>query len=310
MDLRHAAQAVGVLHLVAVAVRLADLAVREQAPQVPGGGRLAGVRPGGLDARVERDVGALERLEGQGADDVGERASRRASATARAPTAVMSCVPLMRERPSFGSSTSGARPAARLGLGAGDAASVVHRLALADEDQGEVGERREVPLAPTEPCEGTTGWTPRFSRSTGAPGSRADPGEALGEHVRAQENQRARLLRAERGADARGVRADQVELQLAQSVEGDVHVGEVAEAGGHPVDHRAARHRLVDDAPGGPDGVARGRGEEDRAAGAGDRLEAARSRRPPSIGRGAGRGLMPGRRSLAPGPPCRPGAPA
>ena len=53
VDLRHAAEAVGVLDLAAVGVRSHDLAVGEEAAQVGGAGGLAGVRPHGLDARVE-----------------------------------------------------------------------------------------------------------------------------------------------------------------------------------------------------------------------------------------------------------------
>ena len=145
VDLRDAAQAVGVLHLAAVAVRLADGAAREQRAQVAGRGRLAGMRPRGVDARVEGHVGALERVEGQGARPRRRvRARRMASARARPPTAVMSCVPLMRARPSLASSTTGARPAAAQRLGAGQAPALVDALAFADEREREVREGRQV----------------------------------------------------------------------------------------------------------------------------------------------------------------------
>ena len=98
-------------------------------------------------------------------------------------------------------------------------------------------------------------------------------GEAACQDVRAQQQQRARLGLAERIADSRRVRAQQVELQLAQAVERDVDVGEVAEAGRDAVDDRAARDRVVDDAPGGRDRRARRRGERDRASAARHRLE-------------------------------------
>ena len=43
----------------------------QQLAQVAGGGDLARVRPRRVDARVEGHVGALERVEGEGADHVG-----------------------------------------------------------------------------------------------------------------------------------------------------------------------------------------------------------------------------------------------
>ena len=71
VHLGHAAQGVGVLHLAAVAVRLADGAAGEELAQVARGGRLPGMRAGGVDARVEGHVRALERIEGERARDVG-----------------------------------------------------------------------------------------------------------------------------------------------------------------------------------------------------------------------------------------------
>ena len=94
----------------------------------------------------------------------------------------------------------------------------------------------------------------------------AHAGEAAGQHVRAQQHQRARLGVAERRPDARRVRAQQVDLQLAQAVERDLDVGEVAEAGRHAVDDRAAGDGVVDHPPRRDDALAGGLGQRHGAA--------------------------------------------
>src|SRR5690554_6589100 len=63
VDLRHAAQAVRVLDLPAVPVRLQDLAVDQEHPDILGHHLLAGVWPHGLNALVEWSDASLQRLE-------------------------------------------------------------------------------------------------------------------------------------------------------------------------------------------------------------------------------------------------------
>ena len=103
---------------------------------------------------------------------------------------------------------------------------------------GEPGRR----WRPTEPCEGTTGCTRAVEHGDEqVEGLGPDAAEALGEDVRPQQHQAAGLRLAQGLAHAGGVAADEVELQLAQAVVGDVDVGEAPEAGGHAVDHAARR---------------------------------------------------------------------
>ena len=198
----------------------------------------------------------------------------------------------------MGSRTSGVAPDRAQGLGAGQAAALEDALALADEGEREVGEGRQVPARPDRSLRGHDGVDAGVEqRDQQLEGLEAHAGEALGEHVGPQQHQRARLRLLEGGAHAGRVGAEQVELQLPQAIEGDVDVGEVAEAGGHAVDHGPAGHGLVHHAPGGPDGVAGGRGQD----APGGRLarptsSAARSSDSPSIGRGAlGAGALMGR---------------
>ena len=71
VDLGHATQAVGVLHLAAVPVGGAQGTALEQLPERPGGDGLAGMGAGSLDALVKGRVRALEGVEGQGPHHVG-----------------------------------------------------------------------------------------------------------------------------------------------------------------------------------------------------------------------------------------------
>ena len=73
VDLRHAAEAVGVLDAgVVVAVRFAYLAVFEEDAQVCGGGDLSAMRPGGVDALVEGDGRTAQGFERHGSGEVEE----------------------------------------------------------------------------------------------------------------------------------------------------------------------------------------------------------------------------------------------
>ena len=267
----HAAQAVGVLHLAAVAVRLADArcpraAARRLRAEAawPGCGRAAWMR-GSKATSVPLSASRV-----RAPDHVGACARAARPRPGRGPpTAVMSCVPLMRARPSLASSTTGARPGGRAAPPPpAPAPPVVTALAFADERQRQVGERRQVAAgADASPATGRPGWMPRVQhRDQQVEGLGPHAAEALGQHVRAQQHERARLRLVERLADARGVAAHQVQLQLAQLVARDHDVGEVAEAGGDAVDDVAARHRVVHHARArAATALARRRRERDRA---------------------------------------------
>jgi len=91
MDLGNAAQRVCILYAAAGDVRLADLAALQQLPQSCRTLALAGVRAGGVNARVERYRRSTERV-----------ANVRAAANSRQPIASIACVPLIRLKPSLG----------------------------------------------------------------------------------------------------------------------------------------------------------------------------------------------------------------
>ena len=114
------------------------------------------------------------------------------------------------------------------------------------------------PLAPTDPRDGTTGCTRRLSSAMQQlQRLDANPGESFRQHVGAQRHRRADDRHRQRIADAGGVAAQEIHLQLGERVVRDPHVGEVAEPG---VD--AVRRRVV---VGGPRQRRRAPRERDRA---------------------------------------------
>ena len=98
-----------------------------------------------------------------------ERARRRASASARPPTAVMSWVPLMRARPSLGSRTSGAQAGGAQRLGAGQRAARRGRTRPRRRGRGRGGRAgRGRRWRRPSPARGPPGGCRRFSSSTQA----------------------------------------------------------------------------------------------------------------------------------------------
>ena len=181
---------------------------REQALQVAGRSGLAGVRARRVDARVEGDVRALERVERERADHVGAaHEARGASASASPATAVIELRAVDERQAFLRLEHDGREPDAAQRFGGGHAPALeVGTRPRRSSASARWASGARSPLAPTEPCEGTTGCTPRLSIATRRSSvSRRMPRVALGEHVGAQQHQRARLGLRERRADARGV---------------------------------------------------------------------------------------------------------
>ena len=159
------------------------------------------------------------------------RASRCAAASASPSSAVDACVPLMSASPSFGPSVAGVRPARASAAAPGRDVDRRATSPFADQDQREVRQRREV-------AAGADRAARRHHRVHAAVQQRdqqverlePDAGEPLGQHVGAQRHRRAHDGHRQRLADAGGMAAQQVDLQLRQRVVRDLHLGEVAEA--------------------------------------------------------------------------------
>ena len=102
------------------------------------------------------------------------------------------------------------------------------------------------PLAPTLPCDGTTGVTPRFSRSHKPLGDqRPDAGKALGQHVGADQHHGAHFVASERRPNPAGVRAHHVALELFQILRRHTDVGQQSDAGVHCVNRSLSGGELL-----------------------------------------------------------------
>ena len=99
----------------------------------------------------------------------------------------------------------------------------------------------------------------------------ARAGIALRDHVRAQQHHRAHLALGQQIADAGGMAANEIDLQLGESLRRNRDLGQLAEAGRHAVRDRALGDEVIDDRCGSRCALARVRREGDRSAVARDR---------------------------------------
>ena len=145
MHLRHAAQGIGVLHLVAMLLmRGIDGAPREQGAQVIGHGDLAWVGTHGLDAFAKRALRAEEPLDGHGAADVGEL-EQVLSAEQGEPSHRADRLGAVHQRqPLLGLEGHGGEPRPLEGGARGQTLTAEEGLTFADEQERQVGQGSEV----------------------------------------------------------------------------------------------------------------------------------------------------------------------
>ncbi len=166
-------------------------------------------------------------------------AARRRSlrATVKAPTAVVSWLPLVRAKPSLAVSATGSRPARARATRAGRRSPAKCRLALADQGEGDMGERRQIAARPDRPFPGHDGQhVTGEHRHQPLDNQRPHAALAKGQGVGAKNQEGAHDGRFERRSDAGGMAAHEVQLQRRDLVGGDPAVGEMAEAGRDAVD--------------------------------------------------------------------------
>ena len=143
------------------------------------------------------------------------RASRWARTSAERAIAAMNCVPLTSERPFLRPSRIGSSPTRAERLPARQPLAVEPGLALADERQREVRERREVAARADRAAARHVGRTPRFEAlDEQLDHLDARARVALRERVRAQQHRGAHDLGRVRIADAARVAAKQPQLEL------------------------------------------------------------------------------------------------
>ncbi len=167
------------------------------------------------------------------------RAASSASRSASAPSAVMHCVPLIRRGPPWPRTATGARPACASASPPGSRSPSRNASPSPISTSARCASGARSPDAPTDPLRGddrVDAAVEHLAQEVAHHGAHARVAER--EHLRAQEHHRAHHRLRQGRADAGGVRADEVALEVADLVGADAHVGEHAEAGVDAVDRR------------------------------------------------------------------------
>ena len=141
------------------------------------------------------------------------------------------------------------------------------RFPFADQDQGEVGERRQVAAGADRAALGDDGVdaaVEQFAEQLDDLGP--DAGMALGQDVGPEEDRRAGFRLADGVSRAQGVAPEQVRLQRVAIGASDEDVAQRAEAGADAVDLPLGGQRVLDHGAGRHDLRARGRCERRRRA--------------------------------------------
>ena len=247
-DLRLAAQAVGVLHALALdQVRSADRAAGEQSQQSFGNPDLGGLAAHRIEARIEGHIAAERRIHTHGAGDQGgiEHGLRAEQAEERQRGRDLRTV---QERQALlGPERQGLLADAGERRGRGHHRPVKAHLADADQAASEMGKRRQI----TRGADRTLGrnhWQrvmidEREQELDGAP---PDAGMTEREARRLQREDQTDHGIWQRRAEAAHVRQHEAPLQLLDLVRRDAHRRELAEPGIDAVDGRAAPCRPFD----------------------------------------------------------------
>ena len=150
-------------------------------------------------------------------------------------------MPLSSASPSLGPSATGATPAACRASAPDTRLALHHRLALADQHEAHVRERREI-------ARGADRALARNDRQhvgideggQRLHGGERDAGGALRQRIELHQQDQPRDARRQRRADARRMRAHDVDLQPVEILRRDARLGQLAEAGVDAID-RVAR---------------------------------------------------------------------
>ena len=134
----------------------------------------------------------------------------------------------------------------------------VKAFAFADQCQRQVRQRRKIAAR----SHASLRWNHRSHAAIehlaeGVDDDGAHAGVAFRQRVGAQQHHGARVGERKRFADADGVRAHQVDLQLADLIADDVHIAQLAHARRDRVGNFVVGHERVDDGAGAVDGLAR-----------------------------------------------------
>jgi uracil-DNA glycosylase len=246
VHLRRTAQRVRVLHLVAPAVRFDDRRAVEEPEDIRGRSDLAAQRPKRVDLGEERGARPVQRLDRESACDVRSAREPPGADEAEREHRRHELRPVDEREPFLRGEADRLEAGACKRRGAGKSLAADPRLALADERQCEMRERREV-------ARGADRAARRHDRQHTALEQREEqlnrldprPGVALRERIRPEEQRRPDHLVGIRRAHAARVRAEEPQLELLGLLLGNCDRDETAEAG---VDAVRVLTRAVGDA--------------------------------------------------------------
>ena len=156
----------GVLYPIAVGMGTTDFATFEHFAQVRRSGELSTMWTGFVNTRIKSHVGPAQGIKRQAPITSAESTNTSAASRDREPIASIACVPLISETASFASRTSGLISARRK-ASARKSGFPFHRDIRLHRSMpsAKCARGARSPLAPTLPCEGTYGVTPRVSIS-------------------------------------------------------------------------------------------------------------------------------------------------
>jgi len=130
---------------------------------------------------------------------------------------------------------------------AGHPLALVHRLALADQREREMGQRGEITTRADGAALGDDRGDARVEHADQQLDHRdADARMATRQAVRQQQHHRAHGIRREWFADAAGMAANQVALKLGQVIAGDFDAAEVTKSGRDTIDGAPLRADALD----------------------------------------------------------------
>jgi hypothetical protein len=233
MDLGHAAKAIGILHARIVGyVGVADFAAGQDLRKIGSGSDLASVWARQVNARVEGYGGTHECFERHGSSEVSDlsEAVRVHDAQRSYPGHGLGAI----EQGQTLLGREGER--SKAGCGEDFCARLPDALkngfAFADDDQREMRERSQIATRSYRAFGGDDRVDPCIEHGHEQVNElRPHTTVSLGEDIGAQQEHSPRLSFAERLAEAAGVAANQVGLELGQTVGGNAHIGQLAKSG-------------------------------------------------------------------------------
>ena len=241
VHLRRAAQAVRVLHRVpAVPVAGQQRRAGQQGPQVGRAVQLARVRAQGLDPLVVGPVGAQQRLDRQGAGDVGHLDQHPRVVDRERQQGLHRLGPVDQGQALLGRQLQRFQAVLGEHLGAGrprGGSPGPRSLPSPISGWARWASWARSPEAPTEPLLGTTGSRPRLSSSRRRRGRSGRTPEYPAARVLARSRRMARTVASSRGAPVPAAcERTMAPCSRARSLQADGGVGQRAEPGVHPVD--------------------------------------------------------------------------